>query len=127
MSVRSSHIRFFLFFLLLLHLTGCGSSDPFPALPAPTITSLSPTNQVTGSPDFTLTVNGSGFLSVSEVNFDNIPVTTTFVSESQLDAEIPASFINFSGITAPVTVPVTVDNPAAAGGVSSPASFTVTP
>jgi len=127
MRMRSTQIQLLVCLLLLLHLSGCGSTDPFPALPTPTITYLSPTSQVTGSPDFSMTVNGTGFISVSNVKFNNVPVTTTFVSDSQLDAEIPATLINFTGITMPVTVSVTVDNPDAAGGTSDPALFTVLP
>ena len=131
MRVRLPQIQFLLLLLILL-LPGCGSSDPFPALPTLAITSLNPMSQPraasAGSPGFTLTVNGSGFISVSEVNFNHIPVTTTFVSDTQLDAEIPALYIFFSTpITSPLIVPVTVNNPEVAGGTSSPASFTVLP
>lgn len=37
--------------------------------PAPTITSLSPSSATAGGPDFTLTVNGAGFVGTSKVNW----------------------------------------------------------
>ena len=46
--------------------------------PVPTITSLSPTGVVAGSGTFTLTVNGTGFVSGAVVNFNGAATTTTF-------------------------------------------------
>ena len=42
-----------------------------------------------GGPDFTLTVNGTGFVSNSTVNWNGSPLATTFVNGSQLRATIP--------------------------------------
>ena len=135
--MRSTQIQFLLFLLLLLHLPGCGSSDPFPDLPAPASTSLNPASQTEGSPDFIMIVNGFGFVSNSKVKFNGIPVATAFVSDSELDAEILMGFISFppcsptpqpcTPLTSPVTVAVTVDNPDFAGGTSGPILFTITP
>ena len=90
--------------------------------PVPAITSLSPTSALVGSGALTLTVNGSGFVPASVVRWAGASRTTTFVSNSQLTAAIPASDLNSSG-----TVSITVFNPAPAGGASNSLTFTVSP
>src|SRR5262249_57305866 len=50
----------------------------------PTITSLSPNCAAAGDPQFTLTVNGTNFISTSIVNWSGAALTTTFVSSTQL-------------------------------------------
>ncbi|GAA4032866.1 hypothetical protein GCM10022409_16440 [Hymenobacter glaciei] len=91
-------------------------------LPAPNITSLAPNTTAAGSAAFTLTVNGTGFLSGSVVNFNGTALTTTFVSATQLTAAVPASAVATVG-----TYNVTVANPSAnQGGTSAAATFTVT-
>ena len=75
---------------------------------------------VAGGSGFTLTVQGSGFLSTSTVQWNGTPLVTTFVSGSQVTAAIPAA-----SITTSATAQVTVTNPSPGGGVSSAASFTV--
>ena len=91
-------------------------------LPVPTITSLSPSTTAAGSTGFTLTVNGTGFLSGSVVNFNGTALTTTFVSATQLTAAVPAAAVATTG-----SYPVTVANPSAnQGGTSAAATFTVT-
>ena len=89
--------------------------------PAPAITSLSPSTTAAGSPTFTLTVNGAGFISTSIVNFNGTAEPTTFVSATQLTASIPATAVATAG-----PVPVTVTNPSPGGGTSGPATFTIT-
>jgi hypothetical protein len=71
-------------------------------LPYPNITSVSPSSIPAGN--FTLTVDGVGFISGSVVSFDGGPLATTFVSPARLTA---------TG-TAPVAksaVPVSVSTP----------------
>src|SRR5882724_6488242 len=70
---------------------------------APTVSSLSPTCATAGGPQFTLTVNGTNFVSGSTVNWNGTPLTTTFVSATQLTATVPASLIASAG-TASITV-----------------------
>jgi len=74
-----------------------------------------------GGPDFTLTVNGTGFVSNSTVNWNGSPLATTFVSGSKLTATVPAAD-TATGSTGWVTVV----NPAPGGGTSNTAFFTVT-
>ena len=58
-----------------------------------TITSLSPAFVTAGNPNFTLTVNGSGFTASSGIQWNLGPLTTTFVSPTQLTAVVPANFV----------------------------------
>ncbi len=66
--------------------------NPDSTYPLPTTTSISPTSKTVGDAAFTLTVNGTNFVSgVSVVRLDGADRTTTFVSSTQLTATIPAS------------------------------------
>ena len=65
--------------------------------PAPTATSLSPTSATAGGAAFTLTVNGTGFVSTSVVKFNGAAKTTTFVNATQLTAAITAADIATAG------------------------------
>jgi uncharacterized protein (TIGR03437 family) len=67
-----------------------------------------------------LTVKGSGFVSGAKVEWNKSPLTTTYVSGSQLTAAVPASLIATAG-----SASVTVANPN--GSVSSPATFNINP
>jgi len=71
--------------------------------PVPTLSSLSPVLASPGGGGFTLTVNGSNFINGSEVRWNGSPRPTTFVSNTQLTAAIPASDIVTAG-TAQVTI-----------------------
>ncbi|HSV82249.1 MAG TPA: galactose oxidase-like domain-containing protein [Ramlibacter sp.] len=93
---------------------------PPPPPPAPaTLTSLAPNAAPAGSPGFTLAVNGSGFVSGATVRWNTAARTTTFVSATQLSAQIPATDVATAG-----TANVTVVNPNAA--VSNALPFTIT-
>jgi Tol biopolymer transport system component len=74
----------------------------------PSITSLSPTSVSPGSGTFVLTVNGSDFVTPVVVNgvtqiagstvaWNSAPLTTTFVSSTQLTASVPGSNIASPG------------------------------
>lgn len=80
------------------------------ANPAPAVTSLSPATVTSGGAAFTLTVNGSGFVNGSIVNWNGAPRTTTYLGGTQIHAAITASDILTAG-----TVQVTVTNPAGSG------------
>jgi len=90
--------------------------------PVPTLASLSPNSVFAGGALFTLTVNGSNFVVDSEVRWNGVARTTTFVSGAQLTAIIPAGDIAVAG-----TASVTVTNPAPGGGTSNALPFTVKP
>jgi hypothetical protein len=105
--------------LFWVGLSGCGRSDPFPAQPAPAIVLLNPSNRLAGASDFPLQLRGSGFLTASQVTFNDTAVPTTFDGHDQLTAQIPASLIRDPG-----TYKVTVTNPDIGGGISNEAVFT---
>lgn len=104
---------------------GCGSGAstvPSGTTPTiPTITSLSPTRTTAGGAAFTLTVFGSNFASGSFVRWNGSDRQTTFVSSSQLTAQISASDIVATGTPA-----VTVFNPGSSGGTSNALSLGIT-
>ncbi len=88
--------------------------------PPPAITSLSPSSATATGPAFTLTVNGSGFVSGAALGWNGTALTATFVSATQLTAAVPASLISAAGIAS-----IVVTNP---GGTSSAAAtFTISP
>lgn len=89
--------------------------------PLPAITSLDPPATPAAGPAFTLTVNGTNFVAGSTVRWNGSNRQTTFVSNTQLRADIPASDILSS-----TAVEVAVFNPAPGGGLSAAATFTVT-
>jgi hypothetical protein len=65
---------------------------------APKVSSLSQTSAPEGSPDLTITVNGSNFTSNSIVLIDGLtPLVTTFVNTNRLQAIIPAGFLSDEG------------------------------
>jgi len=88
--------------------------------PAPTLNSISPTSATAGGAAFTLTLDGSNFVSGSVVRWNGNNRTTTFVSAAQLTASIPASDIASGG-----TPQVTVLNPTPGGGTTAALTFTV--
>ena len=92
-------------------------------LPAPTLTSISPTGVLAGSPDFTLTVNGTNFVNIaanSVVEWNGNALPTTRVSSTQMTATVRAADVATGG-----TFPVTVFTPAPGGGTSLAIPFAV--
>jgi hypothetical protein len=88
--------------------------------PVPTVTTLSPTSGTAGGAQFTLTVNGTNFISTSTVQWNGTARTTTYVSSTQVTAVILAADIATGG-----TFPVTVVNSTPGGGTSNAVNFTV--
>ena len=91
--------------------------------PNPTVSSLSPSSAIVGSPGFTLTVNGANFTIGSIVLWGGVPLATTEVSPSQLTATITTSQIASVGSTS-VAVQA-YSNPTAP--ISNPVNFIVAP
>jgi hypothetical protein len=89
--------------------------------PPLSITSLSTTTAVEGSAAFPLAVNGSGLIPSSVVTWNDTALATTFVSQTQLIATVPASDLAEEG-----TANVSVSNPAPGGGTTGSVAFTVT-
>src|SRR5262249_14554852 len=88
----------------------------------PTLTRLSPYSIPAGSATFILAVNGTGFVPGAVVNWNGSPRATTFVSGTQVTAQIPAADVATQG-----AANVTVVNPAPGGGASNALTFTITP
>jgi hypothetical protein len=84
-----------------------------------TITSLSPNSALAGSQVPTLTVNGTGFVSGSQVQWNYIARSTTFVSSSELQAALYGDDTSNAA-----QIAVTVMNPGAA--TSPAATFSIT-
>lgn len=100
---------------LLSVLSSAQAPVPFVSQP------LVPDATAPGGPDFTLTVNGVGFVSNSVVQWNKTALVTQFISGTRLTAIVPAA-----DIATLSTADVTVVNPAPGGGVSNLAFFTVT-
>ena len=88
--------------------------------PVPRITNISPDMVPAGSGAFTLVVNGVNFVTNSMIRFNGVDLATTFVTGSQLTAQVPAMLVAAGG-----TAPVTVFNPAPGGGTSNAATFSI--
>ncbi len=86
--------------------------------PTPSITTLSPNTAVASGLGFTLTVNGTNFVTGAVVNWNAVALTTTFVSATQVTAAVPAANIATAGSAA-----ITVSNPGPV--TSAPAAFTI--
>jgi hypothetical protein len=128
-----------------LALAGCASNS----LPAPVITSLSPSRATAGGPAFTLKVIGTGFLGTDVVLWNGKPLATQPVSSTELDALVPATSIQ-SAVKAKaalrlasagqthaqlspeqtpgeITIPVTVFRKPPGSTTSNPMTFSITP
>lgn len=78
--------------LLLAAACSEGSTEPR-VIPAPTLTSVSPSEIRIGSPDTTLTFIGTGFQKESVTRLDSVGLVTTYVSETELRAAVPARLL----------------------------------
>ena len=66
--------------------------NPSTTYPVPATTGISPSSRSTGDAAFTLTVSGANFVSgVSVARLDGINKTTTYISSTQLTADISAA------------------------------------
>jgi hypothetical protein len=88
--------------------------------PAPTVSSISPTNALAGSQGLVLEVEGTNFISTSVARWNGVARPTTVVSSTLLSIEISPSDIANAG-----TNNVTVATPSPGGGVSGAAVFSV--
>jgi len=89
--------------------------EGFGGNPIPNITSVSPPAVYVNSPTTTITINGSGFLASSIASLDlynsNIPLPTTFISSTQIKAQVPDTALSNQG-----QLSLFVTNPAPGGG-----------
>ncbi len=104
-------------FAILIGTIALAQSNPVPLISLPLI----PDATAPGGQQFTLTVDGTGFVSNSAVNWNGSALSTQFVNGSQLTAIVPAT-----DIASASTAWITVVSPAPGGGTSNLAFFTVT-
>lgn len=88
---------------------------------SPAVSSLVPADNVAGNPDFTLAVNGSGFMPGSSVIFNGTTLTARVLSDSLAEATVPASLISKPG-----SYTVVMSNPDATNPYTT-GTFTVYP
>ncbi len=91
------------------------------ATPPPQLSGLSPESVVAGSPDVTITITGQNFTAATTVSWNNNNLATTVVSNTQVQAVIPAA-----ALTAPASEPLFVEN-GPGEGTSSLLAFSVLP
>jgi len=90
--------------------------NPIPFANAP----LLPDSAAPGGPDFKLTLNGTGFVATSVIQWNGKALTTTFVTGSQLSAVVPAANISVAAMAS-----VSVTSPGPGGGTSNTLLFDV--
>jgi len=88
--------------------------------PVPEITSVTPNTVAAGVGSFTLTVNGTDFLSYSAIQWNGSQIPTEYVSSSELQAQISSSEVMTAGSA---SVSVVTSEPG--GGTSNSLSVTI--
>ena len=86
-----------------------------------TLTFVSPSSATVGSQSFTITANGTGFVSGAIILWNSTPLNTTLVSSIQLTAPVPASLLTTAG-----SVQVAVQIPGSAQSATSNINNTTT-
>ncbi len=86
----------------------------------PVINHLSPASVLAGGGAFILSATGSGFVTQSVLLWNGSVRSTTYISSTQLTAQISANDIVKAG-----TVPITVSNSSAGGGTSNPMNLVI--
>ena len=96
---------------------GGGTSGALPLTivsPVGLIAAISPSQVITGSAAFALSVTGSNFVGTSTVQLDGLNLVTAFASATQLTAQVPAS-----ALTTARAAQVSVTTPPPGGGTSN--------
>jgi N-acetylneuraminic acid mutarotase len=86
----------------------------------PSLGSIIPNAANEGGSDVSITLTGANFVPDSVVNFNGIPLSTTFSAPGNMTAVIPAS-----DLLVPGSYPITVTSPDTVGAVSNAVAFTV--
>lgn len=98
------------FLSIQINPAGSAAANPVPFLNQP----LVPASVAPGSSALVLRVSGTGFVSGATIDFNGMPLTTTFVNSEHLSALLPAA-----DVATAKTASVTVVNPAPGGGSSN--------
>jgi hypothetical protein len=88
--------------------------------PVPALRSVAPLKVTVSTASSSLTVNGSGFVNGSVVEWNGNPLETMYVSNMRLTAVITSGDVTAAGIAT-----VAVVNPAPGGGTSAPRTVTI--
>ena len=88
--------------------------------PSPDLLSMNPSVVDAGSSGFLLTVNGENFIPGSVIQWNGSALPTSYLSDTQLEAQVPAANVAASGF-----IGVSVMNPLPGGGVSSLLPFSI--
>jgi outer membrane protein assembly factor BamB len=91
--------------------------QPLPALAS---NSIDPSIATAGGAAFVLTVLGQGFVPTAVVQWNGAPLQTTYVSELELQAQVPAADIASIG-----SVAITVQNSTGSSGTSAPLTLKI--
>jgi probable HAF family extracellular repeat protein len=81
-----------------------------PLVPVPSISSIQPNSSDAGSAAFILTVNGSKFVSGDTVEWNGVPLVTTYVSATKLSAKVTGAEVATAGSAAVTVVDTAADN-----------------
>ena len=92
------------------------AGNPVPFVNQP----LVPSSAAPAGAAFTLTLNGTGFVSGATVNFNGTPLAPASVTGNQVTVSVPAASIASAG-----TASVVVINPSPGGGASNPVYFPI--
>ncbi len=90
--------------------------------PVPSLDSVYPEHIKAGSGDFTLTVNGTGFVGSAVVHWNGVSLATTKLSSGQLSAVVPAPLVANPGMAS-----INIFQPSPGGGISRLLLFPVQP
>lgn len=88
--------------------------------PAPQLQASDPSSVNAGSGGITFTVYGSNFIPTSVIQWNGVTLATSYLSESYLEAQVPASSLSNPGIAQ-----VGVVNPGPGGGTSTSIQFRI--
>lgn len=88
--------------------------------PVPSLRNYGPSGASVGAPAVALDVGGSNFVPATTVAWNGAPLTTTYISTTEVTATIPAA-----DLTSMQTAEITVVNPGPGGGSSAAQYFTV--
>lgn len=87
--------------------------------PLPILANISPTYSTVRSQSFTLLADGADFTDTSSIQWNNLPLTTTYISSTELSAVVPATFLSEAG-----QAEISVVTPGPGGGTSNTAAHT---
>ncbi len=95
-------------------------ASPIGLAPAPTLTSIAPASAIVGTSGPTIVCTGTGYVARSVIQVNGVPLTTGFVSDTELRGTLPTS-----GLAQVGTLHVTVGTAPPGGGGSAEQAFQV--